>query len=475
MNKNLGKQVRSGFSWDLVGTFFKQVSVLGVSVVLARLLSPEEFGIIGMAMAFVSLSQVFVDVGFTQGLIQNQNNSQTIYSSVFYLNLFLGLTVGLLLFFLAPFIGNFYESSQVTSVLQWLCFIPFISSFGSVHNARFVKKLNFKILAFRTIFSTLLGGIVGVIAAFLGYGVYALVAQQITTAVLFTSILWWKSDWLPSRLFSFKEVKELLSFSIYVFLDSLLKRFFTQLDTLFIGKYFSAATLGYYSRAASLNSQITDYTTASLRKVLFPAFSKLQDNKKLFEASYFKVFEVSIFIGTLASGCLYFIADELIITLLGAKWQPSVLIFKILVFRIIFNPFGGLISKSLLAKGLSKRVFQVGQFNRVILLTPLYVGYLHGIYAFTLALVIAKSITFLVSLWASDKYLKISFFKQFKAFLVPLIPLILMVSGCYYFQLELNSYLLCLIFLVVQLTYFYLIKNPGMYLAINLVKSYTKR
>ena len=141
MNKNLGKQVRSGFGWDLIGTFFKQISVLTVSVVLARLLSPEEFGIIGMAMVFVNLSQVFVEVGFSQGLIQKQNNTQIIYSSVFFINIFLGLFVGAFIYVLAPLIGNFYESSQVTSVVQWLCFIPLISSFGSVHNALFVKNL----------------------------------------------------------------------------------------------------------------------------------------------------------------------------------------------------------------------------------------------------------------------------------------------------------------------------------------------
>jgi O-antigen/teichoic acid export membrane protein len=216
LNENLGKQVRSGFGWDLTGTFFKQISTLIVSVILARLLTPEEFGIIGMAMVFVSLSQIFVEVGFSQGLIQSEHNSQRAYSSVFYLTFALGLIVGALIYFTAPLVGLFFESDKVskgeyTEVIRWLSLVPIISSFGSIHNTRFVRNLQFKILAFRNVLSTVLGGIVGVVMAYLGYGVYALVGQQLTTISLFVIILWWKSDWFPTWEFSFEEIKQLIN------------------------------------------------------------------------------------------------------------------------------------------------------------------------------------------------------------------------------------------------------------------------
>jgi O-antigen/teichoic acid export membrane protein len=472
MNKNFGKQVRTGFGWDFIGTLFKQISTLVTTVVLARILSPEEFGIIGMAMVFISLSQVFVDVGFSQGLIQNQNNTQTIYSSVFYLNIILGFAVGTIIYFLAPLIGNFYGSSQVTSVVQWLCFIPVISAFGSIHSTRFQKNLNFKALAFRTIIGTVVGGITGVIMALLDYGVYALVGQQLTTAVIFTSILWWKSDWTPSWVFSFKEIKNLLNFSIYVFLDNLLRTFFNKLDALFIGKYFSAVTLGFYSRAESLNAQIIQYTTSSLSKILFPAFSKLQHNNKLFEASYFKVFNISTVIMVLITAPLFFLAEEIIINLLGNKWQPSVIIFQILVFKLLLSPFGTLMGKSLLAKGFSKEKFQYGQITRVVLLLPILFGYLYGMNTFLIVLIIAKTLGFIIGLWAVHKYLNISFTSQLTAFLKPLFPFLVMVFIYYYFQIETNSYLLSLIFLTIQFSYLYLIKSSGLYILINLIKTY---
>jgi len=473
MAKKLGDKVRAGFGWDLIGTFFKQVSVLTVSVVLARLLSPEEFGIIGMAMVFVSISQVFVDIGFTQGLIQSQKNTKTIYSSVFYLNIFLGILICILLFFLAPLIGSFYEMNQVITVVQWLCFIPLISAFGSVQKVQFTKRLDFKTLTICTVFSTIVGGITGVTIAFFNYGVYALIAQQITTAIVFTVFLWIKSDWKPSWVFSFKEIKRILNFSIYVFFDNLLRTFFNKLDTLFVGKYFSAASLGFYSRAESLNAQITQYTTSSLGKVIFPTFSKLQENKKVFEANYFKVFDLAVVVTVLISGPLFFLAEDIIITLLGDKWQPSVIIFQILVFKILISPFGVLTGKSLLARGFSKKKFQINQMIRVLLLVPIYVGYLYGLNAFLIALIIAKSIGFIISLFTVHTYLNISFIDQLIAFLRPIVPFLIMVLVYYYFQLETNPFLLTILFLVLEVIYLFLLKNNGLFTLKDVIKNFT--
>ena len=460
----------------MFGTFFKQVSTLVVSVILARLLTPEEFGLVAMALVFVSLSQVFVDVGFTQGLIQSEENSQLAYSSVFYVTIGLGFLMGLIVFLASPYVGDFFanadmESDKIAEISRWFSLMPIVSAFGSVHNAIFMRDLNFKVLAFRTISANLLGGIAGIIFALLDYGVFALVAQQLIATFVFTSILWWKSNWKPSFEFSFKEIKDLMNFSGYVFLDNVLRRVFTKIDTLFIGKYFSAETLGFYSRAESLNHQVNQYTTSSLAAVLFPAFSKLQNDNKLFESSFFKVYNISIFLGALFTGSLFFLSEEIIINLLGEKWRPSVLIFQILVFRIIISPFGALIGKSLLAKGFSKQAFQISQIRRVFLLTPLYFGYIYGIYAFTVALVFAHFLGFLLSIWSSHKYLNISFKTQMLSFIIPLIPLILMIGLYYYLKLDLNPYILFSMFLILQLLYTYTTKNSGLQLTINLVIS----
>jgi len=462
LSNNLGKQVRSGFGWDLIGTFFKQISTLVVTVFLARLLTPDEFGVVAMAMVFVALSQVFVDVGFTQGLIQSEKNTDRAYSSVFFLNICFGFFIGLIVFISSPFIGDFYDSDEVSELTRWLCLIPIIGSFGNVHNAIFLRKLNFKVLAFRAVFSSLFGGALGVIAAYFDYGAYALVIQQITSALSFTVIIWWKSNWKPSLVFSYTEIKELMNFSSWVFFDTLLRRFFLQIDTLFIGKYFSPATLGFYSRASSLNKQVEQYTTSSLRKVIFPAFSRLQNNPEAFKKSYYMVFRISSFLGAFLSGFLFFLSEDIIIGLLGEKWRPSVIIFQILVFRLTLAPFGGIIGKSLLAKGFSKEKFILGQIRRVFLLTPIYFGYNYGIEAFTLAIVFAQFFTFLISIAAISKYIKYSFSKQFFAFLNPLLPLLLLILFYLYYDLKINSFVLSGLFVVFLFTYAYFTKNKGL-------------
>ena len=460
MKKKEGKVINA-FKWDLFGTLFKHLFVLTVSVTLARILAPEEFGIIGIALVFINLSQVLIDIGFTQGLIQNQNNSQIIYSSIFFINLILGLIVSGLIFISAPFIGSFYDDKQVTEVVRLLFLIPILSSLSSVHLAILTKKLNFKAIASRKIISSLIAGVIAIWMALNDFGVYALVAQQLTLSFLFCIIIWWQSNWRPTLEFSISETKKLMSFSGFVFLDNVLRRLFLQVDTLFIGKYFSPATLGFYSRAASLNTQVLDYTTGSLRKVMFPAISRIQKDERLFESTYFEVYNLSAFIGSLACGCLYLLSEDIILLLLGEKWRPSILIFQILVFRILLGPFGALIGKSLLAKGFSKEKFKLGLLRRIILLGPLFWAYLFGgINAFASALVIANFIGFILSLVWSHRLLHFSFFLQLKLFFQPIFPVLLMIALDLFFD-ESNSILLVLFFTVMYFAYSIITKAPG--------------
>jgi O-antigen/teichoic acid export membrane protein len=177
-------------------------------------------------------------------------------------------------------------------------------------------------------------------------------------------------------------------------------------------------------------------------------------------------------IKVLITAPLFFLAEEIIINLLGNKWQPSVIIFQILVFKLLLSPYGTLMGKSLLAKGFSKEKFQYGQITRVVLLLPILFGYLYGMNTFLIVLIIAKTLGFIIGLWAVHKYLNISFTSQLTAFLKPLFPFLVMVFIYYYFQIETNSYLLSLIFLTIQFSYLYLIKSSGLYILINLIKTY---
>lgn len=461
MGTNLNSTIKIGFYWDLLGSFVGQLLTFGITVVLARLLSPEEFGVVGMAMVFVYISSVFTDVGFVSGLIQQKEVGRDMLDSIFWLTTAVGVFVGMVIYFSASYIGAFYNNMLVSDIIKWLSLIPAISAIGMVHAAILTRRMDFKSLSLRNIIANLGGGLTGVVMAYKGFGVYALVGQRLTIVSLTSVVMLLRSNYLPIVNYKWSAIKPLVGFSSYVFFDQALRQVFQKVDSLFIGKFFSASTLGFYSRAESLTAQVRQYTTSSLFKVLYPAFSSLQDDFLKFEELYFKVFKIATFVSFLSVGILFIIAEPLIINLLGAKWLRSVGLFEILVFRLCFAPFGGLIGKSLLAKGYSKEKFRVSQIQRVVLLSPMIFGYFYGIDSFAIALVLAGFVSFAIDMLAVQFYLGISLRQQLISFVIPTLPLLLFVSLKVFDVVTWFWVWYLLGFIVFELLYSILIRDVG--------------
>lgn len=474
-SKGLKERSKRSFAWDLLGSMVRQLASFGISITLARLLAPEEFGVIGMAMVFVSISQVFINVGFTEGLIQKKDVSDTAYSSVFYLNLAISFVLAVLIYFTAPLIGSFFESQTVAEILRYLAVIPPLGALGRVHAAILAKNIDFKALAIRDIVATLIGGTIGIIAALQGFGVYSLVWQQISSTLAGTIMLWVGTGWKPKRIFSSGEIKELFLFSSFVFFDKVLQQVFNKIDTLFIGKVFSPAILGFYTRAESLNSQIKDYTSNSLRKVIFPVFSALQDDDKRFESVYNKAFSLATVISIILAGSLFFLAEEIIITLLGDKWAPSIPVFKILVFVTIISPHIGLMSKAILGKGYSTLKFKLGLIERMINLLPIAFGLFWGFMPFVAGVTISRFLVFLLFTAALQKVLNISFATQIKEFLIPLVPLIVSIWGFEAFFPETNPWIKLLVYLSLQVLFLIAVQHSSLNVARPFLKKWKQR
>lgn len=473
--EGLGNKARKGVFWDFLSSFLSQISTLIVTIILARILSPEEFGIVGMAMVFISLSHVFVDVGLTEGIIQQTQVSNAELSSIFYLNVFLSLIISILIFISSGIIGYFYNESQVGTVVSYLSGIPVIAALGKVHGTILMKEMNFRFLAIRSILATSVSGILGVIAASYGAGVNALVLQQITLVAMTTLLLWFGSGWRPGLSFSLTKVKRILGFSTYVFFDQVLRQVFLKIDTIFIGKVFSASTLGFYTRAESLNAQVSRYTSSTLRRVIFPAFSAVKSNNQEFEHLFVKAWRISSVVGVLSSGILYLLSEEIIIGLLGEKWEPSIVIFQILVFRLLLTPFGALLGRAILAKGYSKLKFRISQVQRLLLLMPLIVGYFYNITVFTLALVLFYFIGMVFNAYVVCNKLEISFMWLTKIFLKPLLPLVIFVVISNYYIQYVSSFYMAILFVASSILYLYLLKDEGLkYVFFELKKSFYK-
>lgn len=419
----LGGKVKKGFLWDMAGAFFNQASGLAITIFLARLLSPEEFGVVALAMVFISLSDVFINVGFTQGLIQREKVDNGHYNSIFLLNISLSFFMALIIFLTAELIGSFYESDEISHVVRYLALIPVIASFGMVHKAILVRNMKFKELSLRTMVCSVFGGVVGITAAYLGEGAFSLVWKQIASELIGVIVFWWGSKWIPNFRFSLAKVKDLFGFSQFVFFDSLIKTFFDRLDTLFIGKVFSPEILGLFGRAQSLNLIVNNYTTNSVSKVMFPALSSIQNDSKRFNAAFLKIISVSSAGSVFLAGIMYFIAEPFVLIVLGNQWKDAIPIFQLLVFVTIVAPHIVLNAQAILSKGYSKTKLYMNGVHRTLGLLPMAFGFFYGIEVFTFILVCSKFLVLIAYVIFTQNKLNINWREQWNRIVVTMVPL----------------------------------------------------
>lgn len=414
MNEALKRKATHSFIWDMLLVFSKQGVAFIISVFLARLLLPAEFGLVAMALVFITILQVFADFGLASALVQRNDNTSITYSSVFYFNLVVGIFLFGVFWLIAPGIARFYESTQITSLVRWLSFGFIINSLNLVQQTLLRKNLEFKKITVRAVVAQTVSGTLAVLLAYRGWGVYALVVQNLAGAALGTLLLWQVAGWRPKWEFSWREVKKLSGFSVYVFLNHVTTKIATQVDTLVVGKVFQATTLGLYSRAASLNSLVTSFSSTSISRVSFPLLSRLQDDPVRFNRVYFKLLEMVAFASFGLSGALIFAGADIITLLFGENWTASIFIFRVLVLKSFTYPVSLLIVSVFWAGGKSKESFWFSNIGKAIGLLPLVVAVGWGFNAFLYAVVIASLISWLVSNWSVTYAFNISFLRQCK-------------------------------------------------------------
>ncbi|MEQ8909254.1 MAG: lipopolysaccharide biosynthesis protein [Vicingaceae bacterium] len=462
---SLKKKSINALAWDFSGVLIRIGLGFVISLILARLLTPAEFGLVGMAMVFIGFSEVFIDIGFTTALIQKSKPSSLDYSSVFYFNVSIGALMTLLFLFLAPYIAYFYGNEEIADLVRWLSLSFVFRSLNQVQTAVLTKELNFKVLTVRNILANSIAGGLGIVAALFDYGVYALVIQTISSAVISSILLWSISSWRPELIFSLDALKRLFGFSFYIFLDAMVGTVFNRLDVLVIGKVFSPATLGFYARGMALASKVNGITTTSLNKVFFPVLSSLQDKEEEYERIYFKVISVSAFLVYGMAGLLLIFGKTIILTLYGAKWAASVEVFQLLILSMSNYPINLLIGNALKSKGLGKEKFKISLWVRFLQLIPLFVAYHLGFREFLIATVIVNYLITLSNIIYLCRFLRASTFHHILKSFEGIVPLALVVFSYYFFELEALSSLLLLaiVFIISYLAYAAAIKIEGFY------------
>ncbi len=447
--------------WDFVGTFAVHGINFIISIFLARLLSPEEFGVVAMAMVFITIFQTFADFGFGAALVQNKENTPAHYSSIFYINLFAGLSLFLAFQIFAPYVGRFYENETITQLVRYLALSFIFFSLSLVQISILKRELRFKELNVRLIISGLIGGVVGIALAFSGYGVYALVAQTLVSAFLNVIILWSVTSWRPSLVFSWDAVKGLTGFSVFIFLAQGTNIIIQRLNILVVGKLFSATTLGYYSLADNLNKIIAQLSSGSITKVFFPLMSKFQDEPERFQQTFLKVLSIVAFITFFLSGAMIISGEFIIINFFGAKWEPSVLIFQILMLKIFNFPINNIIVNSFLALGKARENFWYGNIRKLMHLIPLFIAYFYEFETFLYSLVIVSLAITLFNIMISTVANKVPFAAQIKAIYTFAIFFLMALLPTFYISLDTYSLVKVIIKVLVfgliygGLTYFF--------------------
>lgn len=338
MSSSLKQRTIYGLFWSFTGNFANQGVTFVVGIILARLLTAKEYGLIGMTTVFIVISQTIIDSGFTQALIRKNNCTVEDYSTVFFFNLVIGILFYLILFVTAGFISSFFNEPELLKIIRIISINIIINSLAIVQATILTKQLNFKLLTKISFFSALFSGTLGIILAYKGFGVWSLVWRTISGSVLTLIFLWTFSDWRPKTVFSKKSFKDLFGFGSKLLASNLIDQIYWNIYYIVIGKYFSTQTLGYYTRAEMFKNLPSQNITTIINNVAYPSLSQIQDDQMKLKESFIKILLPSVFITAVLIFGIISLSKPIIIVLLGERWLPAAEILQLLAFSALLYP-----------------------------------------------------------------------------------------------------------------------------------------
>lgn len=418
---NLKSRGLNALIWDFSGKIARYGTTFIVTVFLARILEPSDFGLIAMVMVIVMVAMIFTDVGLGGALIQRRRILPVHYASVFYFNIFIGGILTLITFSSAIWISGFYDNKELTPLVQVISLLFVINAFSSVQTSKLRKELNYAALTKAEVSAAILSGVTGIVLALYGAGVWSLVAQVLARGVFYNIFIWTSSKWIPSLLFSFKALRQLWGFGFRMFLSGLLETVFLRLDIIIIGKLFTPTILGFYDQAKRLNEIMTQFTSGSIMAVLFPVLSKVQKDLPRFQRIVIKVLGIISFVVFFLLGIMYLISEELIVLLFTEKWLPSVVYFKIILLSSFAYPISALLVNILSSRGNSKAFLRLEIYKKILQSINLYVGFLFGIEGYLYGLVAVAIFGISLNILFVSREISLSFFTFLKPVIIQMI------------------------------------------------------
>lgn len=410
--ENKKSKVLSSLVWKFLERGGTQGIQFIIQIVLARILLPYDYGIISLISVFIAIANVFVQSGFNMALIQKKKVDERDFSSVFYLNIFVSGILYILLFFTAPFIERFYNVLGLSKVLRVLSLTLFLGAINSIQNAVISRKMEFKKLFFSSIAAIIVSGIIGVILALLGFGVWALVFQQLSNQIITTIVLWFTVKWRPQLVFSLEKIKVLFSYGWKVLCSTLLDTLYMNLRSLIVGKMYSTEILAYYNRGDQFPQLIITNINGSIQSVMLPVLAKEQDNKKKVKEMVRRSIVTSSFIIFPMMIGLSVIAVPLVKVILTEKWLSCVPFLRIFCFSYALWPIHTANLQAINAIGRSDIYLRLEVVKKILGMIILIVSIQFGVYAIAIGLLINSIISTFINSYPNKELLNYSYLEQ---------------------------------------------------------------
>lgn len=428
-DRDLKKKTVHGLLWSAINNF----SIKGIQFLLmlfmARLLAPEAYGAIGMITVFISVSAIFVDSGFCNALIRKKEVTNEDLSTVFWFNILISICAYVVVFFISPYVADFYNMPILCPTLRVLGITIITEAFKAVQIAYYTINLNFKQRTKILVSATFISGIIGVILAFLGFGVWALVFQSITGSIISGCLYWFLSSWHPSFLFSKKSFLDLFGYGSKMLASSILTTLYNNIYPIAIGKIYSASDLGHYTRASHYASFLSSNLTNIVQAVSLPVLAKIQDNDKQLRDYYRRMLRTSAFVIFPLMMLLSALSYPIVIILIGKQWEFCTQLLKIICFSMMWYPIHAINLNLLQVKGRSDLFLKLEIIKKIIGLCVLAVSIPLGLIAMCYFGILSSIISLFINTYYTGKLLKLGFISQMKD-LSPTLLLSLFVFIC---------------------------------------------
>lgn len=425
----MSKKILSNFIWRFLERCGAQLVQFLVSIVLARILMPKEYGTVALLTAFITILTVFIDSGLSNALIQKKDADDKDFSTVFYVNMLFCVIIYLLLFFAAPFIADVYSNPDMTAYIRVIGITLIIAGVKNVQTAYVSRNLIFKRFFFATLGGTIGAGVVGIIMAYNGFGVWALIAQSIFNNAVDTLILWLTVKWRPKKMFSFTRFKGLFSYGWKLLVSSLIETVYNNIRTLVIGGKYSKKDLAFYDRGNQFPFVIVNNINTSIDSVLLPAMSNVQNDKAHVKAMTRRAIKTSTYlIAPLLMG-LAFTATPLIRLVLTEKWLPAVFFIRIFCITYMFYPIHTANLNAIKAMGRSDMFLKLEIIKKILGVSVLLATFWISVEAMAYSLLFTTLASMIINAWPNRKLLNYSYLEQMKD-IIPGILLAVFAGAC---------------------------------------------